>query len=260
MRILQAYVSSTLEQTFGENFRHKYGLSKYHDTNAPSVFFGLYRLEDINLLIEHKGFSLIVWGGADMRDSTLEIAKPLIKSNRAATLAFPGEFSNTLTKFSIPHKSLYFAIKDYSSLLPTALGDKIYVYRGIKGSRAKYFQWDSVISPLIDQFGEDKVIFTENLGFDELVKSYYSKAFIYVKPTPKGGCTSMIELGCMGIRTVGSGHSTFPSFITYKNLSHLFRIIENESKKIGQIQRGVSESTFKILDNSDWLNTDFWKQ
>jgi hypothetical protein len=104
------------------------------------------------------------------------------------------------------------------------------------------------------------MIFTENLGFDELVKSYYSKAFIYVKPTPMGGCTSMIELGCMGIRTVGIGHSSFPSFITYKNLSHLFRIIKNESKKIGKIQSDVSESTFKILDTSDWLNTDFWKQ
>jgi hypothetical protein len=249
-----------LEPTFGESFRKKWNLSKYSDPNAPSIFFGLYKEDDIQTLVQHNSHSIVIWGGADMRPQHLEIVKSLVLSGRCSTVAYPGEFSKILAKHQIPHKSFYFAIKDFSGLSPVPLGDKIYVYRGIKGTRPDYFQWEKVVVPLIDFFGKDRVIFTDNLEFQELVKSFYSKAFIYVKPTPKGGCTSMFELGCMGIKTVGMGHFPLPNFIQYRNLTHLIRIITKESKKIGTIQTGVSNQTFEVLNQSNWLDLDFWKK
>jgi len=166
--ISQAYISPTLEETFGENFRSLWNLKKYFDPDVPAIFFGLYTKIDLDVLSRHNSKVVVVWGGGDMRKDSLLFVKKLVDSNRAATFAYPGEFSKALEEYSIPHKKLYVPIKDYSQFVPSPLGNKIYVYRGVKGTRSSYFRWDDVILPLIKNFGEENFIYTENLHISKL--------------------------------------------------------------------------------------------
>jgi hypothetical protein len=260
MRFNQVRVSPTLENTFGKNFRNKWSLQEYTDPSEPAIFFGLYTDSDLQALLNHKNKSLVVWGGADMRDPQLSTVRDLVNSKKCSTLAYPGIFSKTLSKYSIPHKELYIPVKDYSRFKSIPLGDKIYVYKGINGNRSQYFQWEEVIVPVIKHFGESSVIYTNSVSLDSLVEDFYAKSFIYVKPSPKGGCTAMFELGCMGRKTTGQGYHGLSNFITYKNTDHLMKIIGQESKKIGTLQDEVSLNTHSVFVGPDWLNLDFWKK
>lgn len=259
MKIEQAYVSPTLERNFGHGFRKRWDLRKYDDFDQPAVFFGLYSSADIEAIISHKSFSIVVWGGADMRGEALKTVSQLVKSNRAATWCYPGEFSKVLSSNNIPHKQLYVQVKDYSDFQLEPLGDKIYVYRGINGNRADYFKWREVIFPLMKTIGESNFIYAEGLGLNELITDCYRKCFVYVKPTAKGGCTAMFELGHMGRRTIGVGHANLPNFIEYTNPSDLANLIKIESKNIGKTVSEVREATQSIFTGQEWLETDFWK-
>jgi len=258
--ISQVYISPTLEATFGENFRNFWKLKKYSNPTSPAIFFGLYTQADLDVLTVHKSNSIIIWGGGDMRHDSLSYVYNITTNGNGFTLAYPGEFSKILKDYSIPHKLLYLQIKNYSEFASCPLGDKIYVYRGIKGTRSNYFQWDNVITPLIKYFGENKIIYTDNLLIPELMENFYKKSFVYVKPTPKGGCTAMFELGHMGRKTIGIGHSDLPNFIKYKSIPHLIKLIEHESKYIGSIQTNISEETRNIFCGREWLDLNFWKK
>jgi hypothetical protein len=258
--ISQAYVSPTLETTFGENFRSLWSLKKYEDKNSPAVFFGLYTATDLHVLESHNAPSIVIWGGGDMRKDSLELVSKMVSLGKTFTFAYPGEFSNILTSYNIDHKKLYIPIKSYSDFELCPLGEKIYVYRGVKGTRSSYFQWEEVIKPLISYFGEDSFIYTDNLPVSELIEGFYKNCFVYVKPTPKGGCTAMFELGHMGRKTIGTGLPGLPNFIEYRGFSQLTRLIKNESKKIGTLQPEVREATSKIFCGPEWLDLSFWKK
>jgi len=254
----QIYVSQTLEKAFGENIRTRWNLNSYSNINSPAIFFGLYKQSDLDVLLNHKGKFLVIWGGGDMRESTLELVKPLINFKQGFTCAFPGEFSNTLKYKKIPHLRFYLEIKDYSKFIPMPLGNKIYIYRGWKGSREEYFKWNEISIPLIKHFGEDRVIYTDNKSVDELINTYYKDCFAYVKPTPRGGCTTMFELGYMGRKTFGAGIFNLPNFTKYKNLENLIQLIEKEEKNIGQTNFDLAKDLKKSFIDSSWLNLKFW--
>jgi len=259
MKISQAYVSPTLEKTFGSNFRSKWGFKKYSDIRKPAVFFGMYSDIDRKAFINHKGISIVVWGGGDMKPNSLQLVKSVIDANRSYTGAYSGEFSDILKSNGISHKQIYIPLKDYSNFTPTPLGDKIYAYRGVNGNRESYFKWNEVISPIIKHFGEDTVIYTERESIDNLLENYYKKSFIYIKPTPKGGCTAMFELGHMGRKTIGNGLGNLPNVLSYKSTSDIIKLIEDESKYIGKIRYDICTSTKNIFIGSEWTHLDFWR-
>ena len=258
--IAQAYVSPTLETTFGDNFRNLWNLKKYYDPSIPAVFFGLYTAVDLEALLSHKSTSIVVWGGGDMRPESLKVVAKLVKSGRSFTWSYPGEFSKILTSYGVSHKQIYVPVKDYSEFDLQPLGDKIYVYRGVKGTRPDYFKWNEVIVPLMNTIGKDHFIYADNLEVSRLTEDYYKNCFVYVKPTPRGGCTAMFELGHMGRRTIGVGHTGLPNFIEYGNFSQLVRLIKNESKKIGKTQLEIREATQSVFTGKEWLDLDFWKK
>ena len=232
MEFSQVHVSSILERNFGEGFRKMWNLIKYEDTNKPAVFFGLYSNIDREKLLKHNGVSIVIWGGADLKKTSIELVKKLTDLNKCFTFAYPGEFSKVLSNNKIKHKKIVIPLKDYSNFLDFPLGDKIYVYRGINGNREDYFKWKEVVQPLIEYFGKDRIIYADTIKIQELMENYYKKCFVYVKPTTLGGCTTMFELGCMGRRTIGIGHTGLHNFTEYKSINNLIKLIEEEMKYI----------------------------
>ena len=93
-----------------------------------------------------------------------------------------------------------------------------------------------------------------------LINQFYNQCFVYVKPNPRGGSTSMWELAHMGRKTIAQNQDGAPNVLEYKDINDIINLIYQEEKKIGTIQEQVSKDTQKIFMNkSDWLTLDFWR-
>jgi len=261
MKFEQAHVSKTLEPFFGEKFRKKWNLKNYFNPDAPAAFLGLYRSEDIEKFMSHKSERILIFGGSDIKLNTVSKIKKSFSDGRTYSWMYPGEISDLMLKYEVPHKTLYIALKDYSEFKPVALGDKIYVYRGAKKTNPEYFKWSEVVEPLIRYFGKERVLFTDGQDSVNLIDKFYSKSFVYVKPNAKGGNTTMWELGHMGIKTLGKGHSpALPNFLEYSDFNHLVSLIEKEEKNIGKTNHDLAEKVNSVFNkNQKWLTVDFWK-
>lgn len=247
-------------QFFREGFESRWGLNSYNNVDTPAIFLGMYRPEDFNMLNKHKGPKMIIWGGGDMIPSHLQYISHLQKDQKIYCWAYPGEFSNVLNNYGIRHKQLHVALKDYSSFSPITLGENIYVYKGIEGNRPDHFHWGEIVNPLIEVFGEDRITFSNNLPMGELIENVYKKCFVYVKPNPKGGCTTMWELGHMGIRTLGKNHKDLTLFSEYRDIPHLVDLIMEESKYIGKKREDIVDSTKEEFTGKEWLTLEFWEE
>ena len=258
---LQSYISPALVD-FVHGFNSKWNLKPYSDPNAPCVFLGMYGQQDAEYFVNHKGPRIMVFAGNDMHPPQLSLVAQHIHDQRTYAIAPPGEFSDTLTKYNIPHKKAYWAVKSYDDLEPTPLGENVYVYLGRPDNRRMdYFQYEEIVRPLIHVFGDDRVKWvteTATLPFDELKKKYYETSFCYVRPNARGGATAMHELAHMGRRTIGLGFPDLPYITSYDNLEHLIQLIVAESKYIGEVRPDVVDSVKGVFLGDEWLNLNYW--
>lgn len=261
----QSYVSEVLEPVFGPDFRNKWKLTDYNETDnhqipkefRPCVFLGLYTQNDIRVWNQHKSYKILYFGGSDIDDFKLKIVKstPLVMC-----IGYGGDWLYSIfNKYGLRYSTTKISLKNFGKeFRPFPLGDKIYVYKGISGDRENYFNWNKTIKPLIEIFGVDKFIFTSNKNLNELIEDYYKKCFIYIKPNPKGGSRTMIELGLMGRKTITNEHSSFPNTIPFNSIEDIVSIIESESKKIGTTVDLSEEINSVFLQDNKWLNIDFY--
>ena len=255
----QAYVSPVLKEYFEKPFLDLYSLTNYHDIYAPAIFFGLYLMDDVNYMTNHKGPKIIIWGGNDMNQNVFHHVANLQKSQKIYTWYPSGDIATMIESYGIKLKRFNLLLKDYSPYTLTSLGENIYVYKGVNGNRSEYFKWDEIVEPLIEVFGQDRVIYTNNLPTTELIENIYKKCFVFVKPNPKGGCTTMWELGHMGIRTLGRGMEETQFFKNYTSVNNLIELIVEESKNMGKIQKEVAKATKSSFIGPEWLCLNFWE-
>jgi len=260
MKISQVYVSEGVERNFGEGFRNHWKLKKYFDPNLPSVFFGVYTKSDRLVLKKHRSTSIVIFGGSDLtRTESINLVKSLVDSGKSFTFAYPGHFSKYLHDNKIKHKQLHLAVKNYSLFKPSKLGDKIYVYRGIDSGKDDYYKWNDIAPILSENFGPSSILHTNNQSQESLISNFYEKCFVYIKPNPRGGCTTMFELGTMGRKTIGKGHSNLGNFIEYSNTQDLIDLIKIESQFVGKVREDVSLTTINSFIGPEWLDLEFWK-
>jgi len=257
-QINQVRVSNSLSH-FKESFLNRWELKTYYNPNEPAIFFGLYLKEDWEVLKNHKSYALIVWGGNDQSIDAFKRVKQLCKNRLLGSPAYRPSMIEIFENIQYPFREMKLPLKDYSIFKPTKLGDKIYVYNGWKYSRNDYFKWESDIKPVIKEFGEERVIFTKNQKIEDLIENYYKKSFVFIKPEPKGGSTTMWEMGHMGIKTISKGQGNLPHVIDYKDKDHLIDLIKKEECKINTIQEGLANLVSKQLySSSNWKLLDFW--
>ncbi len=247
----QAYVSPTL-QFFKNDFMEKWKFKEYTDSTKPTVFLGLYTPHDLNVWQNHKSYKILYFGGNDCKDNQLNIVS---KTPNTSCIGYGGKWLyQILDQYNIPYTSTKITLKDYSSFTPTTLGENIYVYKGIHGNRPDYYKWESIVKPLQQVFGEDRVIFTDHLPMDELIEKYYKNCFIYIKPNERAGSTAMIELGYMGRKTITTNHNNFHNVLESTNLENTIKLIMEESTKIGTIQTELHNNMKSIFQETDeWL-------
>lgn len=259
----QAYISNVLPH-FKEGFLNKWKLEEYNDPNKPSVFLGLYSQEDVNNFLNHKSYKIISLGGNDMHSPQLNLLKKVVDFKTTFYWQAPGTPSDIAKQYNIPHKELYIAMKDYSNLTPTPLGENIYVYMGSPNNqRLEYFKYREIIHPLVEVFGKSRVkwVFQKEsspLSMNKLIENYYNDCFVYIKPNNLGGATSMWELAHMGRRTLGNGFPDLNYVSEYSDIYNLIDLIMEESKYMGNIREDVANEAKKTFIGEEWLSLNYW--
>lgn len=253
----QCWASSPMEEHFAPLLRKRWGLSKYVDPNQPSLFFGFYDDSDFNIIKNHKAPFIMLWGGADMSPNRVKAISNLPNSFQIGY----GWQSSILDNLKISYKSIIIPIKSFDRFKPTTLGENIYVYRGWKTPRNQYFQWENMVEPLFDVFGEDRFTFGMGYNMDYTYNNLYKNCFVYLKPTDRGGSTTMWELGHMGVKTIANNQGDAPNVLSYNNIYDVIDLIQQESQKIGTIQTQLSNDVKEYMGiGPEWLTLDFWNE
>lgn len=257
MDFKQVHISFSIKEHFGAPFKEKWNLIDYYDENQPAVFLGLGTYDDIIKLQNHKSYSIIIWAGGEFKPELVSYVHTIPNTIQVGY----GWMINMYKQLGIPYTELYIPIKDYSIYQPTPLGDKIYVYYGIHGNRQTYFQWDTIIEPLIRYYGSDRVIYTSFQPTDILIDNYYKQSFIYVKPNDKGGSTTMWEMGLMGRKTIANNQGNIPGVLNFNSLDDIICHIDNEMELIGTTQDELAtQINNTLMQTNTWLNLDFYEK
>jgi len=244
---------------FKEDMKQRWDLAEYNDPNSPSVFLGLPELADVHAFVNHKSFKLLYFAGADCTPEKIQIVK---NTPNVMCIGWSPWVIQILKSNNIPYKAFNLPLKYYDDFKSTMLGENIYVYKGLHGNRADYFMWDSVVKPLEQVFGSDRVIHTSFQPFNVLIDKYYNDCFVYIKPNQRGGSTAMWELGYMGRKTISINQGNLPHVLNSNSLEETIKLIMQESKKIGTFQHQLSKQVHNSFLNSDeWLYLNFynWK-
>jgi hypothetical protein len=246
-------------QFFKKDFLKRWKLDEYNNPNEPSLFVGLYDDNDRKIFSNHKSYKLLYFAGIDLCHQNLTLV-----ANSPNTICIgygPDWLYQVLDNYKIPYSKTRILLKSFDDFTPSPLGENIYVYKGLKGNRPSHYKWEEIVKPLQQVFGEDRIIYTQNLPLNELKENYYKDCFVYVRPNPMGGGTAMFELGHMGRRTLTNQHTDFSICSGFKNINELLDLIMEESKKIGTLQPQVAEELKSMFDHEGkWLNLNNYEK
>ena len=233
-------------------------MDEYNNPNEPSLFVGLYDDNDRKIFTNHKSYKLLYFAGGDFIPSNIKYAQ----SSKTLCIGYGADWLyKTLDNYNIPYTKTRILLKSFDDFTPTPLGENIYVYKGLNGNRPGHYKWEEIVKPLQQVFGEDRIIYTQDLPLKELQEKYYNDCFVYVRPNPMGGGTAMFELGHMGRRTITNNHSDFSICSGYKNVNEMLDLIMEESKKIGTIQPQITKELKSMFDHEgNWLNLNHYKE
>lgn len=249
MKINQVHISDSLA-LFKKDFIDLWKLEPYTNPNEPCLFVGAYNgVNDINRINNHKGFKLVLFGGADipnyryLNPSNLFIVVDKVTYNVAMKNRIPE-----------PKKFFRVAFKDYRGFKPLPLGDKIYCYQSMDSPACRKKYGFDMLERVIHYFGRDKVL----IGYhghtmDEMIEKYYSKSFINLQFNPMAGFTTTLEMAHLGRMSVSNYTASFClSYQTGLDVIKRIQIVMN-NKFVADPQEG-------FIDYSDeWLYTEYWK-
>jgi len=232
-------------KSFEKGFCDKWDVVPYFNPNESSLFVGVYDMDDVNAINNHRAFKVVRNTGR-LRDCFFKI------NPRGVVVHIASQ------QQGIPENGIYktkraaFPIKDFSLFTPVPLGDKIYCYVGNERMKEEYGY------SIIDAFRK-KSPFEIIIGFHQhdikyVMDNYYSRSFVNIKPTIYGGNTSAIEMAYMGRMTISNRDAPF--CIKYSDIDEMLSVVMAESKKIGTIQPSVVGDFFDTGD--EWKDENFW--
>ena len=227
---------------------------------TTQIQFGLYRNEDLKLVLNHKSYCMIIFGGSDTfitdnRNPHIsrgrifflnQIKQQMLKNKKIVLIAQSKWISNDLNRMQLSHYTIPWYSLNKKLFHPVNKGINIYVYK-----RYNPFYSSTLINKLEKQLGHKYKFITANGNIPyNKISEIYSKSFIGLRLVPHDGLGSTVqELGLMGIKCVHNGSS--PSALKYRNVDDIIKHIENEAKTIGLKDEELSKKVEKYLTIPD---------
>ena len=205
----QIHVSPSLSK-FEKRIMSTYNLVKYNNIYKPALFFGIYKLSDVDKLKKHKGNIYILWGGSDA-NVEIPFHKKIIDMVRKIKIAkhysISVDLSKRLQQLGFDYTQIQFDITDYNLFKPTyKKGNNIYVYNGDKSGREDLYGRE-IYSEIEKRFPEFNFIYSVGLNkkYEEMPR-IYSNCFIGLRLTKHDGNANTVqEMNAMNIPVVHNG-------------------------------------------------------
>jgi hypothetical protein len=246
----QVYVSESVA-FFSNDLKKKFNLNDYSDENKPSIFFGIYRLNDVNTLATHKSNRMVIWCGSDALKVDRFATK--IKSlKNVKHIAISSFVKNSLLKHGI--ESVLIPVtpkKGEKCTLPR--GENIYFYMGGGEDRHRKFYGGDIVD-MLKVLLPYKIIEVTNKSYNEEdLKKIYESCFIGLRLTKHDGCSNTVcELGLMGRKCLHNGD--IPNSIKYSNINDIINNIHLEYKNRHLDYSHITDEVYNYLNiGEDWL-------
>jgi hypothetical protein len=254
MQIEQVCFSRSVK-SFEKGFCDLWGVSPYKDKEQPALFVGVYRQEDVDNINNHSGFKA-VWHTGRARDCITNL-----NPNGVVIRISPMHIMDRLTnktkasryyieKFNT--KYCTFPIRDFSACTTTPLGENIYCYLG--NERGKKLMGGDLVMEIEKRTDFNIIVGLRGKDYQWVIDNWYNECFVGLKPSMTGGCTTAIELAHMGRYTISNTYGLY--YKPYSDIDDILRIIDEESKKIGTIQKPLIDGYFDT--GEEWKEVGFW--
>lgn len=242
MRITQGYVSKSV---MSFPFHEIYALDDYNSWEKPSVFFGMYRYEDLRLVEDNKEEKIIFWTGQDVQDCT-DFPKAI---NVTAHPKVYRMFNDLGLECQLVTPSTFL-----NAVQPQQLGPKIYAYCPRSAE---------------DYHGKKALDELRLMGYDILIgdgsipqhlwkhsqDGFYADIFVGLCLSDfAGGGTSIIEMGLRGIPVITNVFD-LPNCIPWTDAQHIALFIEGLKSDIGKTNEKLANDVWNELDHEhNWLD------
>lgn len=258
MKISQVRIAPDIIE-FGKSLKAKYQLADYHDKYSPAFFYGCYRKEDRDAILQHKSIAVLIWGGSDaMHTSHMQILKNTYRPEDSKIFHIaPSSFiAEDLRRFNLKYYRFNIYPKEEKNFNPCPLGQKVYFYSSHRRDDRRKFYGIDYIQSL--QRALPTVEFVEGYSSPrthsfESMPDIYKECAVGVRLVPHdaGSCT-VVELALMGRRTIWNGN--FPGAIKYRNLQDVVRGIEQELSRVGTIDTTLPVYAKASISDEKWLS------
>lgn len=214
-----------------------------YDINKACYFFGVYNLEDLNNILNHKGDINIIFGGSDL-DLEMNHCRKLIprlrefiKHNKNVRIYFISknlqergkslELFGTLVRLDL--------IGDKWDRFKCNINDVInrnyiYCYTGCK-RLGKLYNYDLILE-IERELSEYKFIYSHKLDLEhEKMIDIYNKCFVGLRLTKKdGNANTVIEMGKLGIPIIFNGDEINSINYDFDNKNDIIKKIRSIKK------------------------------
>jgi len=197
--------TSPVIYSFHEAFKKKFNFKEYTSPDEPTVFFGLYRKNDIRAVQEHRGLKIIWFAGVDaVKGKTLRYLRA--KEN-AVFIAESKFIEDDLSTAGIEHESISLYMDDMYRWKPEPLGKSLYWYNAGQSRYGKqYLPAVRKAFPDLDIIIHDG---NEAVPREEMDK-VYAQCFANMRLLEHDGMSqSVAEAGLMGRMSIYNGNGPF---------------------------------------------------
>lgn len=204
---------------FKEQLFEKYNFQDYYNIYDISVFFGMYRKDDFELLKKHKGQVIIIWCGSDalmLNRQPIDNIE-ILKSNNIINIVMSDFCSQDLKQLNIKHLMYPITPTNINNIKPEQAGDNIYCYVGNDNNN---FYGNDLI-PEIERRTNLKIIKACHDTYNrEELYDIYKKCFLGLRLTSHDGIpNTVVELGLMGRKCIYNGG--LPNSIKWNNIDDI---------------------------------------
>lgn len=227
-----------------------YGLEYNYEGDEPLLIFGLYNLEDIDLL--KKGGKIgILWGGSDImldkknRNKAIEMAKMYDCCNYAMSSKIYNKLLE-LGIINVKKVTVSFCWNDSRYRLRDFLYQRkkgIYIYDGMdKSGKKKIIYNQELVDKIVDVIGKEYKIYRSSDGYVEDILSLYKDCFASIRLTEyDGNANSAQECGMLGLPVISN--QSMNHCLTWKSGEEVIykcRYIFERNIRIPWIKKGVN--------------------
>jgi teichuronic acid biosynthesis glycosyltransferase TuaG len=222
-----------------------YDLTSEYDINKPTIFFGLYSIDDVNTINNHKGLKYIMFGGNDCNLNSkhrIDMIEAIDFNKNVSFISISNDMYNRLVTLRKKYKLSNIIYKSNLNLLDpniwkeiNILENFVYVYDGCMKKTEVYSSdiCDNIIDILTKKY-KTKMNFIRTSDFksfisqEELFK-IYNKCFIGMRLTyHDGNANTVQEFERCKLPII---HNQSDYGINWENENDIVQTIENEYKK-----------------------------